>query len=243
MNPMRGPETTFYRPVRNYPEPLPQAEFQIQAPPQEPQKPGGASAMLQLLYPLSGVLMTVVMVMSTTAGGAHLNPLILGLEISILPFSVGLMILSTYLQRRGGRVAYKADKQAYRGYLENVERRLNEIVKLQSLFNARLYPEPALLSALVAQRQVLWERRPSDSDFLFSRVGLTPTALCCPIAFQEDYKMKYAQELLQEARDLVTRYSHVDNQPLMVPLAQLGTVSVTGPRPAVTSLVRSMLGE
>lgn len=243
MIPTRGPETTFYRPVRNYPEPLPQAEFQIQAPPQEPQKQGGASAMIQLLYPLSGVLMTVVMVMSTASGGAHLNPLVIILEISIVPVSLGLMFLSGYLQRRGGRMAHKAEKQSYRGYLENVERRLNEIVKLQSLYNARLYPEPKLLPALVAQRQVLWERRPSDSDFLYSRVGLAPTALCCPITFQEDFKVKYSQDVLQEARDLVTRYSHVDNQPLMIPLAQLGTISVTGPRPAVTSLVRSMLGE
>src|SRR3954463_6368116 len=141
MIPMRGPETTFYRPVRNYPESLPEAEFQIQAPPQQPQKQGGGSALLQFLYPLSGVMMTVVMVMSTSGGGAHLNPLIIALEISIVPLSVGLMFMSTFIQRRSTRLAHKAEKQAYRGYLENVQRRLNEIVKLQSLYSARLYPD------------------------------------------------------------------------------------------------------
>lgn len=239
----RASETTFYRPVRNYPEPLPQAEFQIQPPPQVPQRQGGAASMLQFLYPLSGVLMTAVMVMETMNADSKPNVVMIVLESSIIPFSLGVMFLSNYIQRRSGKLSYNAEKKAYRGYLENIQRRLSEIVKLQSLYNAHLYPEPALLPALASRRQVLWERRPADGDFLVTRVGLAPTALCSPISCQEDYKAKYTQDLLQEARDLVTRYSHVDNQPVIIPLSQLGTVSVTGPRPAVTALVRAMLGE
>lgn len=240
---MRAPETTFYRPVRNYPEPLPQETFKIESPPQEPAKQGGAASMLQLLYPLSGGLMTVVMMMQMVSSNGKPNILLVIAEVVMLPLSIGVMFLSNFLMRRSSRQLYKAQKKAYRGYLENVQRRLNEIVKLQSLSNARLYPEPQLLPALAAQRQVLWERRPADGDFLSTRVGLTPTSLCCPISFQEDYKAKYPQDMLQDARDLVTRYSHVDAQPLVIPLGLLGTVSVVGPRPAVTSLVRAMLGE
>jgi DNA segregation ATPase FtsK/SpoIIIE, S-DNA-T family len=240
---MQRSETTFYRPVRNYPEPLPQAEFQIQPPPQLPQKQGGASVLLQFLYPLSGVLMTIVMVMSTTASGAKPNPLMIVMESAIVPFSIIVMFLSTYIQRRAARQVLNAEKKAYKGYLENVQRRLNEIVKLQSLYNAHLYPDPLLLPELISQRQVLWERRPLDNDFLVTRVGLAPTALCSQLVFQEDYKAQYTLDLLQEARDLVTRYSHIDAQPLVIPLGQLGTVSVTGPRPAVIALVRAMLGE
>lgn len=240
---MRAPETTFYRPVRNYPEPLPEAEFQIQPPPQVPQKQGGAAALLQFIYPLSGFLMMMVMLMETSNQGGKPNPLMIGMEAAIMPVSLGAMFLSNFIQRRSGKVSFKAEKKSYKGYLENIQRRLNEIVKVQSLYNARLHPDPALLPALVSQRQVLWERRPADGDFLAARVGLAPTTLCSPISFQEDYKAKYTQDLLQEARDLVTRYSHVDSQPVIVPLGRLGTVSVTGPRPAVTALVRAMLGE
>ncbi|HEU5381128.1 MAG TPA: type VII secretion protein EccCa [Ktedonobacteraceae bacterium] len=238
-----SPETTFYRPVRNYPEPLPQEAFQLQPPPQMPQKQGGAAALLQFLYPLSGVLMTVVMVVTTTSGGGKPNLLVIIAESAIIPLSVGVMFFSTFIQRRAGKQAYKAEKQTYKGYLENVQRRLNEIVKQQSLYSAWLYPDPQRLPALVEQRQVLWERRPADEDFLWTRLGLAPTALCCQVSFQEDFKARYTLDLLQEARDLVTRYSHVDAQPLIIPLGQLGTVSITGPRPAVTALVRAMLAE
>lgn len=239
----RGSEKNFYRPVRNYPAPLPTEALQIQSPPQLPQRQSGAAALLQFLYPLSGVLMTIVMVTVTMSNGGRTNLLIIIAEATIIPFSVVLMFLSNYIQRRTVKQAHKAEEQTYKGYLENVERRLQEIVKQQSLYNSRLYPDPRRLPELIVQRQVLWERRPVDGDFLHTRVGLAPTALCCPITFQEEYKAHYNQELLQEARNLVTRYSHIDMQPLVIPLNQLGTLSVTGPRQAVTGLVRSMLGE
>lgn len=238
-----GSETTFYRPVRNYPVPLPQEAFQIQPPPQTPQKPGGMAALLQFLYPLSGVLMTAVMFTTLTASNAKPNILLTVIEFSILPFSIIVMFLSTFIQRRSVTQTLKAEKKTYKGYLEMMERRLNELVKLQSLYSARLYPAPRELPGLVTQRQVLWERRPLDADFLSTRVGLAPTTLCCPVTFQEDYKVRYTLDLLQEARDLVTRHSHVDAQPLTIPLGQLGTVSMTGPRSAVTELVRAMLAE
>lgn len=237
---IHGPETTFYRPVRNYPEPLPQETFQLQAPPQEPQKPGGAgAALVQLLYPLAGVLMTVFMI----ASFGESNPLLIVGEICIMPISIGAMLFSNYYQRRASKQAHKAEKQAYRGYLENVQLRLKEIVKQQTLYYARLYPDPQRLPELAVQRQVLWERRPYDEDFLHMRVGLAPMGLCCQVTFQEEYKANYTLDLLQEARDMVTHYSHVDAQPLVIPLGQLGTVSVTGPRQAVTALVRALLAQ
>jgi S-DNA-T family DNA segregation ATPase FtsK/SpoIIIE len=75
------------------------------------------------------------------------------------------------------------------------------------------------------------------------RVGLTPLELCCPIVFQEDYKGGYEPALLQQVRELVNRYSHLDAQPLVVPLAGLGTISVTGPHQATCGLVRSILAQ
>ncbi|MGH2480866.1 MAG: FtsK/SpoIIIE domain-containing protein, partial [Ktedonobacteraceae bacterium] len=78
---------------------------------------------------------------------------------------------------------------------------------------------------------------------LHMRVGLAPTALCCQVALQEDYKANYTLDLLQDAREMITRYGHVDAQPLVVPLGQLGTISITGQRPAVTAFTRSLLAQ
>lgn len=240
---LRGPETTFYRPVRNYPAPVPQETLQLEPPPQLPQKQSGAMALVQLLYPLGGVLMTLVMITSTGTLSGHVNPLIIAGEICIIPVSLGAMFLSNYLQRRAGKQAYTAEKQRYKGYLESIERRLREIVRLQMQHATRLHPDPQQLAKLAARRQVLWERRPGDDDFLHIRVGLAPTALACQVTLQEDFRAAYTQNLLQEARDLITSYGHIDAQPLAIALGQLATVSVTGPRQAVTGLVRTILAQ
>jgi S-DNA-T family DNA segregation ATPase FtsK/SpoIIIE len=240
---LNRPETTFYRPVRNYPAPLPRDTLQLQSPPQLPQKQSGVAALVQLLYPLGGILMTIIMITSTGTLAGHVNPLMIGAEICIMPISIGAMFLSTHIQRRAGKQAYKAERQRYKGYLESIERRLHEMVKMQTQHATRLYPDPQRLPDLAAERQVLWERRPGDDDFLHVRVGLAPTALCCQVTLQEDYRAAYALDLLQEARDLVTSYGHIDAQPQVIPLGQLGTVSVTGPRQAVTDLVRAILAQ
>ena len=240
---MSRPETTFYRPVRNYPAALPTAALQIEPPPQLPQKQGGVAALLPLLYPLGGVLMMLVMIMTTVGRGGASSPLLIAAEVAIVPFSIVLMFLSNFLQRRGVKQSQKAEQEVYRNYLESIQRRLLEVAKLQTLYNARLYPQPSRLPEIVARRQELWERRPADADFLCVRVGLAPTALCCPVSFQEDYRSTYDPTLLQETRDLVTRYSHIDAQPLVIPLGALSTLSVTGPRSASCALLRAMLAE
>lgn len=240
---MSRSETTFYRPVRNYPAPLPVATLQIEAPPQLPPAQGGAAALLQLLYPLGGLVTMLAMLMTTIDRGGGSRPLLIAAEVAVMPFSIGLMFLSNFLQRRGLRQSKKAERDAYRNYLESIQRRLTEVAKLQTLYNARLYPQPARLPEIVAQRQQLWERRPADADFLSVRVGLAPTALCCPVSLREDYRSIYDPALLQEARALVTRYSHIDAQPLIIPLGALSTFSVIGPRSASCALLRAMLAE
>ncbi len=236
-------KTTFYRPVRNYPVPLPTEAIQIDAPPSFPQKQNKWSSLMQLLYPLSGMMMMGMSMFSYIGMGHGSNPLIIIAEICIMPLSIVIMFLSTFLQQRGVRQQMKADNAAYKGYLDNMQRRLTEIAKLQTQYNTRLYPEARLLPTVVAQRQALWERRPADGDFLSVRIGVAPTLLCSPLEFKEDYKTKSDPVLLQQARDLVNHNSHIDGQPLVISLRQLGLISVVGPRTATRGLVRSMLAQ
>ncbi len=241
-----NPRTTFYRPVRNYPEPLPKETFQIESPPQVPQKASGTMALTQFLYPLTGILTTLVMVLTTTSNshaslGSQLPQI--GAELAIVPFSIGLMFLSNMIQRRGARKSLQAERASYKSYLESVQRRLAEVAKLQVQYNQRLYPEPRSLPAIVAQRQLLWERRPAARDFLHVRIGTAPMALCCEISFQEDYKANYVSDLLQAARDIVTQQSYIDAQPLTISLGSLGVLSVAGPHAESSAFVRSILAQ
>ncbi len=236
------PNTTFYRPVRNYPAPLQEVTIQVDAPPQEQPKQGGVASLLQFLYPLSGVLITVVSVFAyTSVNHGSPNYLIIAAEVSIIPLSVGVMFLTNFLQRRSLKQRLQVEYKRYRGYLADRQRRFDEIKGMQQQRNDRLYPHMSGLSTIVTQRQNLWERRLSDDDFLMVRVGVAPTPLCCAIDFHEDYKVNYVPALLQEARDLVTQNSHIDEQPIVISLSTLGTLAVTGYRAATRALVRAML--
>lgn len=238
-------KTTFYRPVRNYPLSLPNEHIQIEAPPQRLQNQGGKSAsIVQYLYPVSGMLMMLISMISyLSVEKGSPNPLILIAEICIMPLSLGLMFLSMYFQQRGQKKQQKANNEAYRGYLDGIQRRLTELSKLQIQRNARLYPELSQLSTIVEQRQALWERRPLDEDFLFIRIGVAPIALSSPLSFKEDYKTNADPALLQEVRDMVNRNSHLDGQPLVISLRQLGSISVVGPNSAIRPLLRGIISQ
>ncbi|BCL78326.1 type VII secretion protein EccC [Ktedonobacteria bacterium brp13] len=238
-------KTTFYRPVRNYPLPLPNEQIQIEAPPQILQNQGGKLASIaQFLYPISGMLIMIISMISYLGvEKGSPNPLIIIAEICIMPLSIGIMFLSMYFQQRTQKTQQKANNESYRGYLDGIQRRLTELGKLQIQHNAHLYPELSTLPMIVEQRQTLWERRPADEDFLSVRIGVAPIALCCSLSFKEDYKTNADPSLLQEVRDLVNRNSHLDGQPLVISLRALGSLSVVGPNPAVHPLVRGIVSQ
>jgi S-DNA-T family DNA segregation ATPase FtsK/SpoIIIE len=255
-------KTSFYRHVRNYPDPLPEEVVKIEPPPQQPEK-DGSSWLVSLLTPLAGGLMSLIFVFSELAGALanpplqknkvpypfpvsllHLpfqNALLIIGGVSILPISIGISLLVQSVQKRAAKRKLKAERELYEKYLEGRKRRLSEIATLQRKLNARLYPDIDGLVDVVAQRDFLWERRPTDADFLTVRVGRAPAPLRGSIDFQEDFRANYDLELLTAVRALISQHSHIDDQPSTISLPPLGTLAITGPLDAARALARAML--
>ena len=254
-------KTSFYRHVRNYPDPLPEEVVKIEPPPLQPDK--SASAWLvQLLTPLSGGLMSLIFAVSTLAGaltgpqpgGKPLPPFpssllhlqtqtyfLVGAELCIFPITIGISLLINGVQTRQAKKKVKAERELYEKYLEGRKRRLSEIATLQRKRNARLYPDIPGLVDVVSQRNYLWERRPTDADFLTVRVGRAPAPLRGNIDFYEDFRANYDLELLTAVRALISQHSHIDDQPSTISLPPLGTLAITGPLDAARALARAML--
>ena len=58
------------------------------------------------------------------------------------------------------------------------------------------------MAGLVAHRRHLWERRPTDVDFLAFRLGRAAVPIACPLelALSEDPLTEYKPDLYQQAQ-------------------------------------------
>lgn len=256
-------KTSFIRHVRNYPDPLPVEVVKIEPPPQQPDK-SASSWLVSLLTPLSGGLMSLIFAFSTLASTLQSSPphdphgklypfpvsllhlgfvsyLFVGGELCIFPITIGISLIIQATQSRMAKKKMKAERELYEKYLEGRKRRLSEIATLQRKRNARLYPDIPGLVDVVTQRDALWERRPTDADFLTVRVGRAPAPLRGTIDFYEDFRANYDLELLTAVRALISQHSHIDDQPSTISLPPLGTLAITGPLDAARALARAML--
>ena len=107
----------------------------------------------------------------------------------------------------------------------------------------RFYPALDTLIVFVKQRTYLWERRPGDRDFLDVAIGRGPSPLCQQIRLdlKTDPMTRYEPELRLQAEALVAEYHHLEDEPAVIPLRNIGTLTVSGNYRATRALVRAIL--
>lgn len=230
---------TFDRPARSYPEPLPTEEIALIAPPNFPQQQsGGGAAIAQMLFPMIGMLGSVVVGILF-----YKNPVMLVASGAMILSSVGGSIFMRRTQRRSMEKQKKATRERYSRYIEAQGTRLETIARRQQQVSGRLHPDLVTLASYVTRREYVWERRPEDTDFLVTRIGTGPAPLCCPVRVESkaDPLADYDQDLLAQAQGLVARFQHADDNPITVPLQGMGSLSLVGQRDATCGLARAML--
>lgn len=202
MTPTPGATTIdFNRPPR-LARPLRRTEFALPREPQNPRKP-----------PFPFALM--------------LSPLVMGLGMFLLTrrvYSLMFMILSPIMMianqvqgRSNSRRNYEDQLARYEQEREIAEdaafRALTEERRLRRLDS----PDPAeILLRATGPRADLWERRPSDPDWLELRVGTAD--LASDVILQDPQRPRHEERLRWTAPDV----------PVTVPLATLGVVGVSG---------------
>jgi len=148
---------------------------------------------------------------------------------------VGLSIVSVigsyWAQRRSGKLSARAERRLYKAHLEERQVQLEAVTVRQREVDERLYPDAARLAGLVAHRRYLWERRPTDADFLAFRLGRSTVPLHCAVelALTDDPLTEYQPELYEQATALVARYQTVDDLSVV---NSLGQASAPGAVPA-----------
>lgn len=232
------PGVVFHRPARNNPDRLPEAEIVIAAPPTLPQSQGGRVSWLMVLVPaLSSVGFLVLVFLSATQAAIIIGG---GIMVVVIVLASALGLFS---QRWTVRSQIKANRNKYLHYIQQERMRLEDLARRQQRVMNQLYPPLPRLVANVERRELLWERRSNDADFLHVRLASDVAPLCCPLLLEQAQNplADYDKVCLTEARLLIARYSQVEDVPLALPLRALGTLVVHGNHARGRALLRSML--
>lgn len=236
---MRG--TRFYRPARAYPPVLPGDEIVVSAPPVLQPAQTGILGWLQYLLPSVGMLGSMIFIFAFRT-----SPLLIIAGAAMGICMVGSGILMGFIQRRTLKKQRTFQRTSYLDYLSQLRKRLLFLAKEQRLVSARLYPSYEELAKRVEQRQYLWERRPTDLDFLNLRVGTGPGPLCCPLQLDQggqNFMTQFIPDLRAQADALIDEYSYLDDLPAVISLQKYGVLAINGERSQARALARALLAQ
>lgn len=220
----------FNRPPRIHRH-LPSGEIEIPPPP-DAREEASDNTVLAILVS-SGGMLAFGLVYALSGSG-----LALGLLLMPLFLIGGQMYLQRIQQRR-----YKAREldrvRRYQSTLESIRSRLEALRSEQQLVHRDNDPPLSELQNRVHQRDTrLWERRPTDPDFLCLRIGIGKRPSSVTIKMPPETA---ESPLLDAAVALGREYKITPDVPLTADLPSVGSLGVAGPRDEVVALVRSLL--
>jgi S-DNA-T family DNA segregation ATPase FtsK/SpoIIIE len=226
-----------HRPARTLPPPVPTGELALTPPPRLAGSPFGAAAWLTYLFPAIGGTGSLVFML------ARPTPLFIAAGVLFALGSVALGVGMYAQQRSGQRGTVLTDRLRYLEYLDRVRATARETARRQHLASAWRHPAPDHLWAVAASPQRRWERRPHEDDFLDVRVGLGPVPLTTRLALplEDGPTADYEPVSLAAARRLVACHGTVDRQPVTVPLARTGVLSLVGDRDAARAVAAALV--
>ena len=186
--------------------------------PAKPDKPRGFH------FPLASVILPLV-----AAGACYLWFPGSAYFLIFLALSPLMAIASLISDRRSGRKEYRTTLKEYEKRLEAARNRLTELAVAEELITRAAEPDPALtIRIATGPSHRLFERRPTDPDFLRLRFGLADrpvlARLTGPGAEEEDPVL-------------------VRRVPLSVDLREAGVVGAAGPRADVLAMSRAVLAQ
>jgi S-DNA-T family DNA segregation ATPase FtsK/SpoIIIE len=187
-------------------------------------------------------MLGMVVLMFTTGGDAAKNPLTFMFPLMML-MSMGGMFASG--NRGGGpkKAEMNADRTDYLRYLGQMRDRAREAMAEQRAALEWVHPDPEALWSLATTRR-MWERRPSDQDFLHLRVGRSSHRLATRLVPPQTGPVDELEPIATLAlRRFVRAHSIVPDLPTQITLRGFAAVSLHGERDRTRALARAMIAQ
>jgi DNA segregation ATPase FtsK/SpoIIIE, S-DNA-T family len=198
-------------------------QITLERPPDEPR--GASFPMAMALAPLVlGLVLWLVTRSIITLAMVGLSPL--------------LMVTSVVTSKRSGKLGYKRRLSAYLQQLGAAQAQLeNARAGEATSRRAAAPPLSTLLDRAHARDPQLWERRPSDADFLRLRLGSRSQ----PSQVQINEPGGGAEEARKHVDELRSWYGETPEVPVVCNLPELGSIGLTGERHDVAALARALV--
>jgi S-DNA-T family DNA segregation ATPase FtsK/SpoIIIE len=163
--------------------------------------------------------------------------------ISLLTLPMSLFsalggILGTHSQRQQHQREQKAKEQAYQQVLQQHAYQLRQLQAQQQRVLVEKDPAPDILLARARSRdRHLWERRPTDEDFLHLRIGVGTLPSSFTVSAP---RPELPDPRFQPVLDLEATYRWVPGVPLLVDLRS-GPLGLAGPLPLREAVARALI--
>ena len=213
----------------------------LAAPPQQHERQAGSTNLAMIVMPVVSGSGSLLITLTNQD-----RPLFAAAGLLFMVASVGLGIVLFIGTRSSARRRQRTDRERYLDYLEGMRRTSREAAALQRVRSAARHPDPELLLDIARLPARRWERRRNDPDFLRVRIGsgTTPLARGLTVALDRTNPLvTYDPVCLSAAESLVHRYASLSEEPITVPLGEVGYLTVVGDRPRGRALARAMIGQ
>lgn len=172
--------------------------------------------------------------------GAHPFMKVMGALMVVSAVTMG--IAHGVHARHGSGAGVRGARRDYLRYLAHTRETVRATARAQRLAEYRLFPDPAQLWAVVAERRQLWERRPGDADFAQVRVGVGPQPLATRLVVPQAGPAEEWEPLAAHAlARFVATYEHLDGMPLALSLRACPRLTVRGHGDTVLGNARALV--
>ncbi len=228
----------FRRPQRVEPPSLPAGVLELRSPPSLPERVSGSAGQWLMMLPmLSGA--GVMAFMFAGSGGRSTN---VASSVMFAMSSVGMGAMGFSRMASGEhRRRLSAERRDYMRHLAQVRRKARDAASGQRDALQWLHPEPFGLLTL-ARSSRLWERRPSDTDFVTVRLGCGPQELAARLQLPDLAPLEDLEPLTAAAlHRFIQVHGSVENLPVAVALRSFARVLVSGEH--ARALVRALVAQ
>ncbi|QSB06013.1 type VII secretion protein EccCa [Natronoglycomyces albus] len=223
----------------------PRGDILLESPPDMPDpQPKSIAQVLMILPMMAGAVAMMLMYAGRgVGGGGSVNPLmyVIGGMMGISMMS--MMIMNISGARGNKKAELNIERRNYMRYLAQVRRKVRRGAEKQWRAQRWRHPDAHALWSLVGSRR-MWERRPSDDDYLDLRIGIGQQRLVMRINPPDTKPVEDLEPMSAMAlRRFVKAHSNVPDIPRPLNLMSASRITLRGDRPDVLGTMRAMLGQ